>query len=660
MKKLLKKNPLFATTADEDGNTPLFLALMRRRNTSFLEVLVTFSDPEAVDSRKRNALHIAIKNWCLPSTIQMLLDAGVKADSPDELGQTPIHYAAKQGHMYKAELMPMLQSCKKFTNARDTVEEKSADAFAIPAIASLIKEWPRPSNGMHRRLPVTHAKGRTPLMDAVVGGRFKTAKKLLQAGAVADVVDNDGLSLWHLAFMQPYKNDVLSFLGCLKTTLADSSVNINSYSIAQETPLHIAERTGNLQCTRWILQNTDANLYLKDSLGRTAPWIAAECLQHELAKSLAKSASEKDEELARAVILQELLDFDPDTLLSKRDHRSLLLFLAVTGVLQDDDKLLQLLSSYSDDLAGQTPDWSLLKGRCSAPSLKVLNCLWKLDPTVTAEDILLPAFNALHDIYENEKRNQCSAGTDLFFELVTLLKGNLDAWDMWGNNVLHLCVLRVDSKLKNFLRILEAAPLLARQQNYDEDTPMFLAMARGNEPFAWKSVHRMNPSQVDQHQRNAMHLAFKCRMPRAFIKKLVKKGVEATAKDAFGRTVIHYCAMQGSFYKSAIVSLLKKTKDFKDDRDVHGKRASQYAVGEVKQAILTRVGKNKGKRPRSSADDDAVVMRRVRKSPHVAKGKQDSSSQYSLRKRKAVVYADEEEEDADSDETGHRSKVCVR
>ena len=142
---------------DEDGYTPLHLAVSYGKPTHISILLHWGADPLALDNYGRPP--IFYRKYNDPLTIQIFAEANPSTLGPDESGYTQLHWAARLGHF---EIIPALLSAGAAIEARDKY-------------------------------------GFTPLHEASRCANYDTIRVLLASGADAKVRANIGTTAWEMA-----------------------------------------------------------------------------------------------------------------------------------------------------------------------------------------------------------------------------------------------------------------------------------------------------------------------------------------------------------------------------------------------------------------------------------------------------------------------------
>ncbi|KAJ8924227.1 hypothetical protein NQ315_007018 [Exocentrus adspersus] len=178
---------------DEDGFTPLHLAVIAGNMQLVTFLLANNADVNAVDNEKHTVVHWATESMvfsraaafleykliytpipqCVGETAALrdVLSAGAPASTPDVHGGYPLHYAA--------------QMCGGTSNDRDST-------FGMQVLHTLLS---------HKDISVsvTDNDQRQPLLWAASAGSARAVLALVRAGAAVEAADKDGLTALHCA-----------------------------------------------------------------------------------------------------------------------------------------------------------------------------------------------------------------------------------------------------------------------------------------------------------------------------------------------------------------------------------------------------------------------------------------------------------------------------
>lgn len=129
-------------------------------------------------------LHVAARQGKVV-IVRELLDDGISTSPRDHLGRTPLHVALASGRINVADLLQ-----------RHGTDDDLADLLRVLVVAGSADRdaiaWLVAARGVDPNATDPH--GRAPLHLAVVAGRVKLAKHLIEAGADVNQVDAAGAS----------------------------------------------------------------------------------------------------------------------------------------------------------------------------------------------------------------------------------------------------------------------------------------------------------------------------------------------------------------------------------------------------------------------------------------------------------------------------------
>ena len=206
------------------GKTPLHMAAQRGRVAVTRILMAKGQDPNFQSSKGMSAITFAAANGHL-CTVNAIMSRGrnVLVNAPDELGQTPLHYTSR----------------KKYV----AVTVKLLRAGADPNIRS--------------------NNGRSPIDVAVMEGRQKTLRAMIQHGA--DVTDTDSIGQTPLHIAAKYGN----------ATAAETLVHAGADPVARNSqdlsPLDIATASGKLAVVLGLIRHREkVDVNATDQMGWTA------------------------------------------------------------------------------------------------------------------------------------------------------------------------------------------------------------------------------------------------------------------------------------------------------------------------------------------------------------------------------------------------------
>ncbi|XP_034114180.1 ankycorbin [Drosophila albomicans] len=230
--------PELLESADEDGFTPLHLAVIQGNLAMVNLLLANKADVNAVDNEGHSVVHWATVCGEIEA-LRAVLAAGASVAKPDVNGGTPLHYAAQMcGASYDSKLQSNSNSSK----------------LALEILGILLSH-PQTS------VDVQDKDGRQPLLWAASAGSAKAVIALVKAGARVESCDKDGLTALHCAASRGHTEciDTLISLCGAPTDLIDSNGC---------TALHYAVTLGHADATARLL-DLEADPNRQDRKGRT-------------------------------------------------------------------------------------------------------------------------------------------------------------------------------------------------------------------------------------------------------------------------------------------------------------------------------------------------------------------------------------------------------
>ncbi|MCH8149432.1 MAG: ankyrin repeat domain-containing protein [Planctomycetes bacterium] len=127
MAALLIEHGADPSAANEDGTTPLHMAVMKARMELLVLFVISKANINAKDARESTPLHYAAR-FGHPEVIVWLVKHGAKPNLPDRLGNTPLHDAVTR---FKKEAAFALIKAGADTNARNDLRRTPLHLTAI-------------------------------------------------------------------------------------------------------------------------------------------------------------------------------------------------------------------------------------------------------------------------------------------------------------------------------------------------------------------------------------------------------------------------------------------------------------------------------------------------------------------------------------------------
>ncbi|XP_072391834.1 uncharacterized protein [Diabrotica undecimpunctata] len=214
---------------DEDGFTPLHLAVIAGNMQLVTFLLANGANVNAVDNEKHTVVH-----WAAvcgeTAALRAVLAAGAHVSTPDVHGGYPLHYAA--------------QMCG---GERDS-------NLGLQVLQTLLQH-------PEIKVSVTDVDKREPLLWAASAGSAKAVLALIRAGANVEAADKDGLTALHCAASRGHTD-------CMDTLLTLCGASVDIIDTNGCTALHYAVTLGHADATALLLAH-GADPNRQDRKGRS-------------------------------------------------------------------------------------------------------------------------------------------------------------------------------------------------------------------------------------------------------------------------------------------------------------------------------------------------------------------------------------------------------
>ncbi|CAH0550681.1 unnamed protein product [Brassicogethes aeneus] len=294
--------PDLIQSRDEDGFTPLHLAVIAGNMQLVTFLLANKADVNAVDNEKHTVVH-----WATvcgeTSALRAVLAAGAPVSTPDVHGGYPLHYAAQMcgGERDSSLGLQVLQTLLAHTDISVTVMDGdkrqpllwAASAGSARALLSLIRAG--------ANVEACDKDGLTALHCAASRGHTDCIDTLLTlCGASPDVIDSNGCTALHYAVTlghadatalllahgadpnrQDRKGRSPAHCGCAKgqfetvKLIGSHGANLWLRNARGDLPLHEAAGSGRRELVKWLLDMRPSQVNARNNDGRCPIHMAA-------------------------------------------------------------------------------------------------------------------------------------------------------------------------------------------------------------------------------------------------------------------------------------------------------------------------------------------------------------------------------------------------
>ncbi|GFT20395.1 hypothetical protein NPIL_50101 [Nephila pilipes] len=292
-----------------DGRTPLIFATeMNRTNAADILIKHGASINVADKTTQYTPLMLSAKNNNCEMA-ELLLRNQATVNARDFLGQTALHFAAKNGYQEMTSLLLSRANIHIADLDGSTALHKAAEKGHTEVVKMLIQK--------KADVNVEDKNRQTPLHFAAEYGYIEIVKILIQEGAVIDVKDTFGSTALHLSSQHKHAEIVkylielganinelntkkrspfhLAIESCNEEIIQhfmDRGIDLDYRSSSGCTLLHIGAKQGNKKFVEDLIRK-GCDVRARDVLGRTPLHFAAESNQKEVIECLAREMTPK-------------------------------------------------------------------------------------------------------------------------------------------------------------------------------------------------------------------------------------------------------------------------------------------------------------------------------------------------------------------------------
>ena len=246
--------------SDDEGCTPLHIAVLAGKDTVSRLLIKHFTDSDIRDVNYRSLLHMTSYNGLLDiARILLERDGPIKSyvNSRDKEGQTPLHFAVKQHH---TNIVALLLKFGADVNAQDDyhitpLHGALEGGGCIHGHASRITETVQLLVNHGSSVQMRNKDGQTTLHLASLHGYPSIVALLLKLGADVDTRDNDTMTPLLLASQRWVRNnDDDSRATKIVHLLVEHGASIHVRNWRGQTPLHLASQRGHSSIVAFLLK----------------------------------------------------------------------------------------------------------------------------------------------------------------------------------------------------------------------------------------------------------------------------------------------------------------------------------------------------------------------------------------------------------------------
>ena len=251
------ENGLNVNSANKRGETALILACESAQTESVKLLLKMGANPNIADAEGYTSLHVAVHGRCTNETLKEIITHRSHLDAQNMDGQTPLLLACTYRQNNSIELLlealsnPNINDKNKNTSLHAAVDGRCRKKY-IQAIINHFAD-----------INAINKNKQTALMLACEEGNVDAINVLLKNRADLDIANADGDTCLHVVARGDYVKEIIH-------TLVNHGANVNTKNMFNETPLMKANKKGNINVTKELL-NAGADHKIIDGYGNT--WI---------------------------------------------------------------------------------------------------------------------------------------------------------------------------------------------------------------------------------------------------------------------------------------------------------------------------------------------------------------------------------------------------
>ncbi|CAL5337531.1 unnamed protein product [Camellia sinensis] len=246
--RLLTEDKEYTYTANNAGETPLYIAAERRHHEVVSQILKTSTAPAYDGPGGRTALHAVVISNDEGSTKTLLDWNKDLAKKPDMYGWTPLHYAARFGHVERAKQLLDVDKSIAYVIA-DKDDKKTALYVAasqghVGVMKELLSQCPD-------CWEMVNDKGQNILHVAVQNENKKVVKFILENSQLSSLInhkDIDGNTPLHLTATALCGNELMY----------DERADRMAFNKRNQTPLDVTTHYENVTSVTQALKKTES------------------------------------------------------------------------------------------------------------------------------------------------------------------------------------------------------------------------------------------------------------------------------------------------------------------------------------------------------------------------------------------------------------------